>query len=928
MYRRALLQTIRPDWLLPAALAITLAGVTGLCGCSSEKAPPSGPPNILWIVWDTVRADHLSLYGHERQTTPRLSQRARSARVYEDCLAAANYTVASHASMFTGLLPSRHGAINGRSHLADEHETIAELLARAGYRTFLFSANPHISADENFAQGFETAEHPWSEKHRARARELVLAKADARDPSHDLDEEFAHGRPRNWDFKESGPLAEEALLAWLADEPAETDAERPFFAFLNYMEAHRPYLPRSRSRAQFMSPEEVERSYGVDQSWTAVWSYTFGLHEFSAAELDLMRATYDATLFELDELLDRLLARLEDRGALENTVVVLTADHGEHLGEHHMLDHQYSLYQPLIHVPLVVWAPGRLESGRDPHPVMNHDLFPTLLRWAGVSPPPGLVTDARDLERPDPHRRRVAESLGSFRDPFRAVWERYVAWDPSPWNRDLQACVTGGRKLILAPGSSSELYALASDPLERRDLAAQRPQVTEHLSAALQQHLDGLAATTSDSAPVPDSAAVISPEHRARLETLGYLHGGESSLPPIANEEAGRESVAERAREAQDTRREAPLALDAQARAEALPAGTPVILITVDRLRADQVTQYERKSPVLPGLRALAEESIEFSTCYAPATQGATAMAALMTSQFPPTLAAAGEATAAPLPTLAAVLVSAGYEALGVCAHSDVRAAPRVSRGFTRIHGEDCRGEPAACLIDLARRTMERAGDRTLLWLHLSDLSDLAHPRAQASYDSRARALDGELAELLEAWRRNGLLDRALLVLTAPRATAFRASDERSPEPAIPSAALHVPLLIRLPGGVQGGIVVPELVRTIDVVPTVLYLLGQDVPQAMIGASLRGSWQGNGTLGLIAYARDQHGGQTVSGLIHPQYDVHFALDRESGAMGLYSLSASDGQGHNLVGDDRWRTRTLRRIHDALVERARERILDR
>ncbi len=113
-------------------------------GCP-PPAPPA-PPNILWVVWDTVRADHLSLYGYERETTPRLDAWAAGARVFDDVRSVASYTLPSHASMFTGLLPSEHCTHNDHKRLDDRYTTLAELLREAGYQTFLFSSNPHVSA--------------------------------------------------------------------------------------------------------------------------------------------------------------------------------------------------------------------------------------------------------------------------------------------------------------------------------------------------------------------------------------------------------------------------------------------------------------------------------------------------------------------------------------------------------------------------------------------------------------------------------------------------------------------------------------------------------------------------------------------------------------------------------------------------------------
>src|SRR5262245_35625716 len=247
--------------------------------CSRSSDAPARRPNVLWVVWDTVRADHLSLNGYERPTTPYLSEWAENARVFDDALSVAGYTLPSHASMFTGLMPTEHCVNTQHPWLDDSFTTLAELLRSAGYRTFLFSANPHVAAAPggNLAQGFERAEHPWSPKWAPEAKRVILEKLAPEDRSSELPQRL--DRPRGqagsaWDIKAAGEVAQLATLEWLK----QSDPKKPYFVFLNYMEAHRPTLPPRRLREELMSPEDVERSYQVDRSWLTMWEYTFGLH--------------------------------------------------------------------------------------------------------------------------------------------------------------------------------------------------------------------------------------------------------------------------------------------------------------------------------------------------------------------------------------------------------------------------------------------------------------------------------------------------------------------------------------------------------------------------------------------------------------------------------------------------------------------------
>jgi arylsulfatase A-like enzyme len=497
----------------PVACALLLAAAA----CSS---PREARPNVLWIVWDTVRADHLGLYGHARPTTPFLDRWAAGARVFEDCLSPASYTVPSHASMFTGLLPSEHCAHNGHPRLDDGFTTVAELLRESGYRTYLYSANPHVSEAGNLAQGFERAEHPWSASYVAEATRIVEAKLAEEDRTSELRERLRQAEQGAsglvpWNIKAAGEIAQRAALGWLST----IDRDRPFFVFLNYMEAHRPYIPPRPYRERMMSATEVERSYQVDRSWIPMWEYTFGLREYTAEEIELTRATYDAAIAELDDRLRELLAALGEGGFLDDTVVIVTADHGEHLGEQHMLDHQYSVYQAALRVPLVIHYPKRFAPGREPRPVMSHDLFPTLLELCGVAPPSDLRTSAVSLLAPLPDRIRFAEEPAPASLGLEMVHAVHPEWDPSAWRQRLSALVAGEDKLIRRGEERRELYDLGTDPLEGHDLLAERPADADALAADLdrvERDLDRCTITGPTEVP-------LTPEQRELLEALGYV---------------------------------------------------------------------------------------------------------------------------------------------------------------------------------------------------------------------------------------------------------------------------------------------------------------------------------------------------------------------------------------------------------------------
>jgi arylsulfatase A-like enzyme len=418
--------------------------------------------------------------------------------------------------MFTGLLPTEHGAFHTQRTLDPGLTTVAELFSDHGYRTYLWAANAHIQSKLHFDQGFDVEEHPWSPQYKERALEIVRRHMTDRDRTSNLPNRLRdESRIREWDIKAAGELAQEGLVSWLERTKS---GEQPWFAFLNYMEAHAPYIPPPEFRAEMMTPEQVERSYRVDNRGVTRWSYTFGLHEYEPDDLEILGATYDATLLQLDTLLRDLLNDLEGRGYLDNTIVVLAADHGEHLGEHHMLDHQYALYNQLLRVPLVVHYPERFAAGRDDSPVALFDLFPTLLEVAGIAPPEGLESKAVSLLSPDARRQRLAEYPAVYESGIKQVRRFHPDFDFGPWERRLRVLYQGGHKFICATDGGHEIYDDAVDPGESRNLVEAEPELAESLLDDLLGFVAGMNVRTDEGA-TPD----YSEEDLERLRRLGYL---------------------------------------------------------------------------------------------------------------------------------------------------------------------------------------------------------------------------------------------------------------------------------------------------------------------------------------------------------------------------------------------------------------------
>jgi arylsulfatase A-like enzyme len=440
------------------------------------------PPNVLLIVWDTVRADRLSLYGHDRPTTPGLEAFAEQARVYDHAISPGTWTVPSHASIFTGLPVSSHGANAAWRWVDHHHLTLAEHLAANGYATYSYSANPYLSDVTNLLQGFEVKRFSWETHKRASAR-VAREKLIPRDRSTEISPAWKGDSPNvAWDrstHKEAASLANADLVKWLTERK---EKDKPWFAFINLMEAHSPRIPSIEDRRAVIGDEELIR-LGLDTDvtlWNEV-SAILGKHTYTEREVEAIRAVYDASLLELDRQFTALMQVLDDKGALDRTIVVLTSDHGESLGEHGLWEHRYGVWNTLVHVPLVVRFPAGLRPGREDEPVTTASIYPTILDLAGLPPPRGVRLQ-RSLTRDNqrfPVYTQLTDPYTSKLGPFRKA---YPDVDFSPFLKTYDAMVDDGHKVVHSSAGDHRLYDLVDDPEERENLLRSHPDAEQFLA--------------------------------------------------------------------------------------------------------------------------------------------------------------------------------------------------------------------------------------------------------------------------------------------------------------------------------------------------------------------------------------------------------------------------------------------------------------
>jgi arylsulfatase A-like enzyme len=424
---------------------LTLAACVLLSACDGE-ATARGRPNVLVLVLDTARADRCSVNGYGRATTPCIDRLAEDGVVFAQAWSSANWTAPAHASLFTGVGAARHGlATQGRGFLRTYIPTIAERFTAAGYDTACFSNNDLVAPEYGLTRGFAKFEALYQDEQRPQP----TARG-------------AHALAANW--------------AIAADR-----AKRPFFVFINDIEPHQPYTPAAEDAAAFVrgspSPEET-----LAAAWfppEMVIRYDLRAEEIDERRLAIHSDLYDGEIRTLDREIGTLLDRLREAHLLDSTVVVLLGDHGEYLGERHLIDHGMGLYREVLHVPLVVRYPGKFDGGRVVKDLVRiEDVAPTLVELCGLEPLP----DIEGLSLTANLAGRVARALQPENELLaRRAAREFPNTDISFLTRGIRSAFDGAFHLLEFSDGTVELYDAANDPGELRNIAADRPEVVARL---------------------------------------------------------------------------------------------------------------------------------------------------------------------------------------------------------------------------------------------------------------------------------------------------------------------------------------------------------------------------------------------------------------------------------------------------------------
>ncbi len=423
--------------------------------------------NLILISIDTLRSDRLGCYGYGRDTSPNIDRLAHEGVLFRDMVASSCWTLPSHASIFSGLYPSRHNAVRfGLAPIPQTINLLTEYLWDLGYETAGFAGGGFVGNAVGFGQGFD------------RFWENPQTKADQGDTL-------------------QVPL--ELAKPWMEER-----RDTPFFVFLHTFQVHVPYNP----------PPPYDTMF--DPDYLGPYKTAFTRNDASAlvredhfapALVNHLSALYDGEIRAMDTAIGELRGFLESSGLAKNTCVIFTSDHGEEFNEHGSLQHwKAKLYEELVRVPLIVWCPSRLHGGRVVAGLVSHpDILPTALELVGGAAPSNL--DGASL----------LPSLQRGAAPTRSVVISEVDGSLEKNRGSVRAVRTDRYKLIESQiDGTSMLFDLSADRAEKQNLLEQKPELAEALRTQRDQQLQ---------APVAAAAPIVTPDEgvRERLRALGYI---------------------------------------------------------------------------------------------------------------------------------------------------------------------------------------------------------------------------------------------------------------------------------------------------------------------------------------------------------------------------------------------------------------------
>jgi len=478
-----------------------------------------GGPNIVLFVMDTMRA--AETVPADPDLTPNLAALAESGAEYTNAFTTAPWTLPSHVSLFTGTYPSKHGAHAEHTSFDGSLPTIVDAFADSGYDTAGVSNNVWITDEFGVTDGFDVFRDD---------SERTDAWSGAGSWGHRATNTVRRSRFGGPVFERLRRLVTspnsrdngaKTTVDWVADWLDGRDSDDPFFLFANCIEPHLEYRPPPSYAREFL-PEgwSYDRAMSLRQDPR---EFDVGEFDYTDEEWGVVRALYRAEVAYLDAQIGRLRTVLEAAGEWDDTVFVAVSDHGENVGEHGFLGHQYSLYDTVLHVPLII-AGGEFSdsSVREDRLVQTADLAPTLLDAAGIEAPELRGASQALSFHPTDGRGPRSQVIAEYMRPQPPIAVLEEKFDDIPerlyeYQRSLRTVRTDAYKYVRAADGTEWLYDLRGDPGECHDISAASPRRTAELAASLDEWLGSFDAAEAD------GSVDISDATEDRLADLGYL---------------------------------------------------------------------------------------------------------------------------------------------------------------------------------------------------------------------------------------------------------------------------------------------------------------------------------------------------------------------------------------------------------------------
>lgn len=400
-----------------------------------ENTDGQSPPNVFIILVDALRPDHLSCYGHTLPTSPHIDRLAQEGLWCRSAFSVSNWSIPTHGSLFSGLYAGGHGAYSQFSILDEEVLTLAEILSEQGYHTANITNNPLVGRSGGLSQGFE----------------LVLGIENENKASYTL--------PRLFEKMITTDSLTDDILR-LSEKIIHRSRQRqtPYFLFVNLLDVHSPYIAKEPYFSRFTSSLDLTKVNlhlvnRFRESHIPKKEQFALIAKFTENDLEYLRRMYDSNIRYVDNQIGILLRNLERKGELGNTLIIVTADHGEYLGEHGGIGHiTHDLYNQGLKIPLIFWYPEKLPPRVIDENVSQVDVLPTVLTILGRVQHIPHGVHGRNLLEPLPDRYVLAE----FFDDHLKRFSRTILRD--------------GYKLIVKVDGTREFYNFAGDPLEKNDL--------------------------------------------------------------------------------------------------------------------------------------------------------------------------------------------------------------------------------------------------------------------------------------------------------------------------------------------------------------------------------------------------------------------------------------------------------------------------